>query len=395
VLITGCAALSCGGISETQPGSERGGAGSGGQAAGQVSSGGQTSSGGQSPSESCFELSVAVDAADLANRVERKLGVALQPAMLELLEGPPRVRARRLTDAIDSALRASSPPSLASQILHDFVVDRLLAENDPDTGERRVAPYPREMPPDLGADMDEEFERAIAHWLSDGEGSLEHLFTDNTAFLTPALARHYGLPAPEGDDFIPVPQPEETQMGLVTRGAFLARQPRPPDRAVLLFESLSCQVMVPPPGITSSVWDAPDRLPTKQFVELGYGQDQVTCAACHDVYIGYSIALDRYDALGRYREQHDGSPIDTSFRLAVGPSGGKSYVEFDGPEELGRALGKAPSVRRCLIEVLVQRLGMAALSGEELGCVMSEFGARGASLSALLAILTPRWLGLE
>jgi hypothetical protein len=48
-----------------------------------------------------------------------------------------------------------------------------------------------------------------------------------------------------------------------------------------------------------------------------------------------------------------------------------------------------------LIEVFVQRLGVAKLSEEELRCVMNEFEAREASLSALLAIVTPRWLGSE
>src|SRR5688500_18284122 len=97
--------------------------------------------------------------------------------------------------------------------------------------------------------MDEEFGRAIAHWLADGRGSLQHLFTDNTAFLTPALARHYGLPAPEGEDFVPVAQPEQTQMGLITRGAFLARQPWPPGRALLLTEALTCLVVPALPDV--------------------------------------------------------------------------------------------------------------------------------------------------
>jgi hypothetical protein len=87
--------------------------------------------------------------------------------------------------------------------------------------------------------------------------------------------------------------------------------------------------------------------------------------------------------------------IDTSWHLRVGASGDSSYLEFDGPEELGRALSEELSVHRCLIEVLVQRLGMAKLGEEELRCVVSEFGTREASLSALLAILTPRWLELE
>ena len=64
-------------------------------------------------------------------------------------------------------------------------------------------------------------------------------------------------------------------------------------------------------------------------------------------------------------------------------------------EELGRALSDTPGVQQCLINALVERLGMAELSEDELRCVMGEFEASSASLSALLIMLAPRWLGQE
>jgi hypothetical protein len=407
VIAGGYLTVSCGGLADSAAGSEQGGMSSGGNASsggGNASFAGQASTGGAGLSESCFGVSAAISSAELSKRVEQKLGLELDPEMIELPGGTPKERAQRLAGAIDSAVQGSILPGPMSRVLRDLVVDRLLAQTDPMTQERRVQPFPTAVSPSLGAELDEEFELAIAHWLSEGSGTLEHLLTDNTAFATSLLARHYGLPAPESEGFVPVLQPRETQMGLLTRGAFLARQSLAPARGTFLLEALTCVPMVPPPAVMVSLWDQPDRPPVKQIVEQSYGH--TGCAGCHDVYIGYSIALDRYDELGRYREQQNGVTIDTSSHLLVGgcppnegrcvpTTDGRGYIEFAGPEELGRTLSKVPGVHQCLINALVQHLGMAELTEVELRCVMGEFDAKSASLSALLAVLAPRWVGQE
>jgi hypothetical protein len=51
------------------------------------------------------------------------------------------------------------------------------------------------------------------------------------------------------------------------------------------------------------------------------------CASCHSRIDGLGFALENYDAIGRWRDQDSGKPVDNSGELADGS-------KFKGPEEL-------------------------------------------------------------
>lgn len=123
----------------------------------------------------------------------------------------------------------------------------------------------------------------------------------------------------------------------------------------------------------------------------------MACKSCHRVYIGYAIALDRYDKLGRYRETLDGVPIDTSYALAM-PTFEPQPAENDGqdlpfatPPELGRALSQASGVRACLIKNLNRQLGGTELTDSELGCILEGLQAKQGNFDSVLAMLAPRF----
>lgn len=410
MVAVGYGVLGCGRVAKDAKPENEGGAGSGtgglvnsGGSVG-ASTGGQSSAGGSAGSanpggtggapalEGCFGVSPTLSAEELSRRVEAKLGLRIDPMALDATGLTMKARGLRLSDAIDTYVRESGTPASMGDILHDFVFDRLLFETDEDTGERRRPPFTSELPPNLGDDMDEEFELAISHWLLEGNATLESLLTDDTAFVSAALAEHYGLPVQPAGDFEPARLEADTQMGLATRGAFLGRYPRPPDRALHLVEAFRCTHVPPLPLATASVWDDPERKPAKQLIQMGYGDDQATCAACHNVYVGYGIALDGYDELGRYRPTRNGYTVDTDYFVNVDPG---SNVHFANPRELGSALSTATAVRTCLLESFVNRLGLDALSEQERGCVLRAFDERRASFTSLLAILTPRLIDAE
>jgi hypothetical protein len=401
--------LACGRVAEdaVKPGNE-GGAGSstGGlpSSGGSAGTGGQSSSGGSAGSanpagsggtpalEGCFGVSPTLGSEALSRRVEAKLGLRIAPEALETSGLTMKARGLRLSEAILTTVHESGLPASMADVIRDFVVDRFLFETDRGTGERRRASFTSELPPNLGDDMDEEFELAISQWMLDENATLEGLLTCDTAFVSAALAAHYGIPLEPAQRFEAARLQADTQMGLATRGAFLGRYPRPPDRALQLAEALRCTTIPPLPLSTPSLWDDPDRKPAKQLIQMTYGDEQVTCASCHQFYVGYGIALDGYDELGRYRPTRNGYTVDTSYFVSVDPG---SNVDFSSPRDLGRALSKASTVRKCLVESFVARIGLDGLSEEELGCVLSAFDERGASFSSLLAILTPRLIDAE
>jgi hypothetical protein len=293
------------------------------------------------------------------------------------------------------SVRDTALPSEISELLRDFIVQQLLHDT---YLENATPPFASELSPELAADMDEEFERSIARWLAEGRSTLHSLLADNTAFVNPALAAHYGVLAPATDEFAPVALPPGQGMGLLTHGAFLARYSNFSLRAPHLVEALEC-VEMPPLSEPTTLWVQPDRPPAKQAIAQNYGDAQETCSVCHRLYVGYGVALDRYDELGRYRETQNSITIDTSGLLYVPGAAPEtttsSAIEFLGPQDLGRALAQAPVVRQCFVKRLVERLGLPALGAEELACVTKAFGARNASLTRLLTILAPRVVSLE
>jgi hypothetical protein len=379
--------IACGGKAE------RNGEGAAGSAR-DASAGTSSSSGGSAalpePGAACFALPSTLDRAELEGRIATRLEVALPTGAPEISAGSGLVRAAQLVDRLESALL--DPPratGVARELLRGFIKHQLL-DNPHVAGER--VPLPAGLSDSVAADMEGEFERVTNLWLIGGQARLGWLFTDNRAFANPELAAHYGIAHSAHADFEAIPQPAPERAGILTLGAFLTRYPSAPSRGVHLAEALACQVVPPPPPIFDSVWTEPQTKSAKDTVVASYADDQVVCKTCHQLYVGYAVALDRYDTLGRYRETLANAPIDTSYYLAAPNSDGRATVEFANPLELGSAIASMPAVRACFVQKLEEYLGASALTDAELSCVLQDFDRRSSNLWSLLAILSPKFL---
>ena len=241
--------------------------------------------------------------------------------------------------------------------------------------------------------MANEWARTIDGWMLFQRASLETLLTNDTSYLSPALAGHYGIAHSFTSPWEPVQQVTSQRAGVLTMGAFLTHFASPPQRGIELVERLTCARPPPAPPIPVSVWSDPQRLSAKEIITTQYGDANPPCRACHGLYVGYAIALDRYDSLGRYREQIAGAPIDTSYSLATAtPAPLPRIVEefsFSNSYELGKALSASRGVRACLAEKLAESAGLRALNASELECVLTDFEHSGTSFWTLTAALSP------
>ncbi len=339
------------------------------------------------PVEACFPLGVEVTDAQLRAGIAAKLGVSFAEAAVDATEPNALVRGQQLVDAVQAEFEQKGVPSESRQVLRSFVGGLV--------GEASLA-----LPPELGKDvqaaMQRELDSFANHWMLAQHSSLEALLTSSTTWVNAELAAHYGVARPAPGAWEKVELPPERRGGLMTLGALLARLPSPPRRAEHLTEALAC-ITVPPPPSSESVWGREPKQTAKSIVEQAYGDDAVVCRSCHRIYIGYAIALDRYDELGRYRETLNGVPIDTSYALAM-PTFGPQPAENDGqdlpfatPPELGRALSQASGVRACLIKKLNQQLGGTELTDSELGCILESLRAKQGNFDSVLATLAPRF----
>lgn len=151
--------------------------------------------------------------------------------------------------------------------------------------------------------------------------------------------------------------PEE-RAGLLSRAGVLAVYAKaidtsPTTRGLFVRQRLLCQTVPdPPPGVPTDLPPFSDDIKTnRERVEL-HTADPV-CAGCHQFIDPIGLALEHYDGIGKYREDHDGTPLDVS--------GDLDGIEFDGAIELGAVLADDPRIPECAM----QQLSRFALGMEE------------------------------
>ena len=130
------------------------------------------------------------------------------------------------------------------------------------------------------------------------------------------LAALYGLaPAASGDRVLL----EGERAGYLGSVGFLTltsldRRTQPSHRGRIILQDLLCQPLPPPPPDVPQL-DAMEQPRTmRQYLESLWLEP--VCAVCHRQVDPLGLALDRYDAIGRYRTSYEnGEPIDDSVTL--------------------------------------------------------------------------------
>ena len=136
------------------------------------------------------------------------------------------------------------------------------------------------------------------------------------------LARHYGIANVFGNQFRRVPlQSDRRRGGLLTNAGLLAmnsdgKDSNPLKRGIWLLESLLNDPPPPPPPAVPEI-DLADpeiaKMTLKERIEDH--RNHAACQSCHVKIDPWGIAFENYDALGRWRTQIKGKPVDASSKL--------------------------------------------------------------------------------
>jgi hypothetical protein len=167
----------------------------------------------------------------------------------------------------------------------------------------------------------------------------------------------YGSAAPDATGALALDP--ATRGGLLTRAVFLAtagEQTHPILRGAGVLRRFLCDdIPLPEPSEDLEV-AAPAYDPAKTARERWTAKtSSPTCSSCHSRINPFGFALEKYDALGRYREVEPivdpGSgevvnelPIDARVELELDGE----LVEVDGAVELSHAIGDADAAQACL-----------------------------------------------
>lgn len=187
---------------------------------------------------------------------------------------------------------------------------------------------------------------------------LDFLHCDYT-MINQRLAQHYGLPGVAGNHFRRVPLKDDyRQGGLLTQAGVMAMNSDFPDshplkRAIWLLECLLADPPPPPPPAVPQI-DLADpeiaKMTLKERIEDH--RNHAACKSCHVKIDPWGIAFENFDAMGKWRDDIRGKPVDASSELFNGET-------LDGMDGLKHFLLKNRQDQ--FTQAMVQKLATFAL----------------------------------
>jgi hypothetical protein len=192
--------------------------------------------------------------------------------------------------------------------------------------------------------------------------NIADLMTANYTFVDERLAKHYGIPNVLGSEFRRVTLKDENRFGLLGQGSILsvtsfANRTSPVARGKWVLEQiLGTAAPVPPPNVP--VLDE-NNVNGGEPVKLRSVRERMEkhrtnepCASCHKIMDPIGLALENFDAVGAWRTQDSGFPVDPASELVDG-------TKMVGPAGLRRALLKYSDayVRTFIVKLLTYATG--------------------------------------
>ena len=177
----------------------------------------------------------------------------------------------------------------------------------------------------LTNDMRKETELVFAD-LVRRDGSVMELISFNRSFVNERLATHYGIPNVRGEQFRAVTLPENRR-GLLGQGSVLtltslSTRSSPVLRGKWVLDVLLGTPPPPPPpnvpALDSSVKPEKNGVPLSTRQRVEEHRRNPSCSGCHKVIDPPGMALENFDATGRWRSSDNGVPIDATADLYDG-----------------------------------------------------------------------------
>jgi hypothetical protein len=265
----------------------------------------------------------------------------------ELLDAAANGRLRR-PEVLERQVRRMLADSRAGALVENFAGQWLQIRNV------RSATPDKNRFPDFDDNLRQAFERELELFVGSiiqEDRNLLDLLTADHTFVNERLARHYGIRHVYGPRFRRVTLLDDARQGLLGKGGILlvtshADRTSPVVRGKWILENL---IGTPPPPAPEEVPAFPEDNPSApQTVRARMERHRASpaCAGCHKVMDPLGLALENFDAVGRWRTEEAGVTIDASGELGDGE-------RVDGVASLRRALLRQPEV---LVGTMTEKL---------------------------------------
>jgi hypothetical protein len=200
--------------------------------------------------------------------------------------------------------------------------------------------------PDFDDNLRQAFRREtelLFNSLLEEDRSVLDLLTADYTFVNERLARHYGIPGVRGSDFrrIQLDESQSARRGLLGKGAVLTVSSQPGRTSPVIRGNWVLKNVIgvpapdPPPDVPALEPKAADaagnKKPPSMREQLTAHRDNPACQGCHKLMDPIGFALEPFDAIGRWRTEDAGNPIDASGEMydgmpVDGPAGVRTFL---------------------------------------------------------------------
>ena len=240
-----------------------------------------------------------------------------------------------LKDEVHRLLADPRSETLASNFAYQWLNVARLDEIKPDPN---IFPYVGDPRADFKTEM-----RMFVDSVFREDRNVAELLTANYTFLNERLALLYGINDVKGDRFRRVALTNSARWGLLGKGAMLMGTSYPNRTApVLRGEWILDRITgtppaAPPPAVPSLKENKTGEQAHTIRELMAVHRNKPSCFACHGILDPLGLALENFDAVGRWRDKDRlaGTPIDAS---GVLPDGSKAT----GVDDLRKALASNP-----------------------------------------------------
>ena len=280
----------------------------------------------------------------LASRLSYFLWSSMPDDELSALADQGRLR-KNLGPQVRRMLRDPKALALTDNFAGQWLGLRTLGILEPDRG--KFPAFNEELRRSMRAETEQFFNYIVA----EDRPVMDFLLADYT-FLNGTLSRHYGIPGPDGEEFVRVALTGTERQGLLTQGSILTltsnpTRTSPVKRGKWVMENLlATPPPPPPPGVPEL--ETGDKLTGSLRQRMEKHRENAMCASCHDRMDPIGFAFEHFDGIGAWRERDGTDAVEPAGVLGSGEA-------FRDHRDLNRILAgsRKADFLRCITEKML------------------------------------------
>jgi hypothetical protein len=272
----------------------------------------------------------------------------------QLLDAAGRGQLKTADQLTRQAERMLQSPKARTKV-SDFIVRWLRLDHHQELSKDPQA-FPQ-FTPEIVSDLRTSLDLFVDEVIWKRSGDFRELLSSDQLYLNGRLAAVYGADLAGDAAFQPVSLPAQSRAGILSHPLLLAclayeRNSSPIHRGVWVSRGLlGRRLKAPPVAVAPLAPDLNPELTTRERVAIQTSPQ--ACQTCHAMVNPLGFTLENFDAIGRYRTEEQGKPIDATGSY-ISRSGDEA--KFATPKEFASYLIASPECHEAFVEQLFHHL---------------------------------------